>query len=284
MKICRVMAFAGAFAMLSLAGCGGPSASGVSSSAQAALTGNWNIVGTGQFPSVPSLSLAIFVNGNQITAQGQELIGCATGGAGGGLSLAGQIASDGTFQLTQTTGTTLTLGGSVVQVAVSGSVPVNGAANWSGKYSITVTPTSGCIASQSGAFTATAIPEFSGTYTGQLVQASAGSTGVSASVSVMQGEPTAAPIQVVPSSQSYLPLTGTITVSGVSCFSHGTMTSNTINFIDGTRVTMNFTMDDGSRLALLGSFAGADESKVQLTALSVGTACNLASSTTFTRQ
>lgn len=265
MRLCRVVACFAAMGTVLLAGCGSPMPV-VDSSADTALAGNWNLVGSGAFLSFPSISLAIFVNGNQVMAKGTELIGCATGGGGGSVSLSGQIAADGSFQLVEPSTTLITLNGSTVQLAISGTVPTAGSSTWSGTYAFTVTPTVGCIASQSGTFTAAAIPPFTGAYTGTLAQGVSGPS-IGVNLAVSQGAATVPSIPVAPPLQSYLPLTGTITVTGISCFTHGTMSTNAINQIEGDHVDMAFTMDDGSQLFVLGSFSGTDDSSVQVTGL-----------------
>jgi hypothetical protein len=272
----RMRGYAACFAAVVgvlLSGCGS-SMPVVSSSVTSALAGNWNLVGSGAFVTFPSISLAIFVNGNQVSATGTELIGCATGGGGGSVSLSGQIAADGTFQLVEPSTSLSTLNGSTVQLAIKGSVPADGSSTWSGTYAFTVTPTAGCIASQSGSFTAAAIPAFTGTYVGTLTQGVSGPS-IGASLSVTQGSQTASPLAIAGVPQYYLPLTGTITVTGVSCFTHGTMSTNAINEIEGDRVSMIFTMDDGSQLFVNGSFSGTDDTSVQVTGLeSLHSACS----------
>jgi hypothetical protein len=248
-----------------IVGCGSPMPV-VGSNADSALAGNWNLVGTGAFNSSPSISLAVFVSGNQVTATGNEFLACTTGGGGGSVSLSGQIAADGSFQLVEPATLTMTLNGSTVQLAISGRVPAVGSSTWSGTYAFTVTPTVGCIASQSGTFTAAAIPAFTGTYTGTLAQGVSGPS-IGASLSVTQGAATVSSFPVLGSFQNYLPLTGTIAVTGISCFTHGTVSTNAISEIEGDHVYMIFTMDDGSELFVVGSFLGTDDSSVQVTGL-----------------
>jgi len=260
--------------------------------------GNWNIVGTGApTSSPPSLSFSLISDGNQLYANGSVQVSCSNtvllGGGGGGVNLTGEIASDGTFQLTDPVGTGLSLGGDPVQIVVSGTVPQSGASSWAGTYSMTTPAGSvGCAANETGSFVAAPYVTLDGTYAGPLVAANTGATGVTVSINVTQGAPVDLRLGSPNSPQNfyYLPVSGTASVSGIPCFTHGstavpTATLAGFNNIGGSLVEMTFVMDDGSHLVLNGTFADTQESSLNLMLISViDGQCSGGYSGTLTRQ
>jgi hypothetical protein len=258
--------------------------------------GNWNIVGTGAPTSFPSLSFSLISNGNQLYASGPVQVSCNNAvllGGGGGVNLTGEIASDGTFQLTDPAGIGLSLGGDPVQIVVSGTVPQSVGSSWAGTYSITTPAGSvACAANETGSFVAAPYVTLDGTYAGPLVAANTGATGVSVSVNVMQGAPVDLRLGTPNSPQNfyYLPVSGTASVSGIQCFTHGSTDSSTstlagFNSIGGSSVEMTFVMDDGSHLVLNGTFADTQESSLNLMLISViDGQCSGGYSGTLTRQ
>ena len=205
------------------------------------------------------------------------------------MNLTGQIAPDGSFQLTQPSNTGFTLNGDFVEVVVTGKVPQAGAAGWSGTYSLTTAAGStGCLVNETGSFTAAAFTAVNGTYTGPLIAANTGTTGVNLSPTLSQGSP--AEYQFNPLITSYyLPLTGTASVSGIPCFMHGSIAApsaaNTPGEVAGNMAVMIFLMDDGSHLLLTGIFSDLQVTNFNLTSAAViGGQCSGFFSGTLIRQ
>jgi hypothetical protein len=274
----------GGFSVLVLFGCGGVPAANVSG---ASLDGNWSIVGTGSLFSAPALSFSLIAEGNQLYGRGDVGVDCGTsgGGVGGSVDLTGTLASDGTFQLTQAAGTGETLDGSVLKVVVNGEISPGNAA-WSGTYAMTSSGGS-CPVNETGSFVATAFAPLTGTYAGQLVDDNTGAGGITASLSVTQGEATL--LQTSLSTYYYLPVASTITVSGIPCFSKGTTMvaadGISLSGVGGYFVNLQYKMDDGSTLLGHAQLADTKDSAMQLQVSDVtGGACDGSYSGTVTPQ
>lgn len=238
-----------------LIGCGTSSAS---NSPIASLNGNWLLAGSRQLKQYPFLTTAVITRGNTIVVQGDFMVGCANspgGAVGGSLYLAGQAASDGNFQISETPDSSQI---NSIQVSVQGKLPPAGSSTWSGTYSFTdLAGYTSCIVNQTASFTATALPPVNATYGGTLT----GSSGnITVSSTITQGTPTS---QTTPiGSVDYLvPLSGTITVTGSPCFTHGT-TAPLSNQIEGDLAALSFTMDDGSQVLFNGFLSIPDETVI----------------------
>lgn len=255
--------------------------------ASPALTGNWNIVGDSSFGHFPSLSFALIENGSDLYARGVFLAGCsnhAGAGGGGSVELLGEVGPDGSFVLTQPASSSIRLDGDPVQVTVQGMAPV-GNTGWSGTYSIT-TPagSSGCLLDEAGAFTAVPFQHVDGTYSGTLREDNLGPGKAIVSLAVSQGAPVS---QTVANGQTYwrLPLIGTLSVSGIPCFTHGSTQTNLISFVAGSEIAIPFVMDDGSHLSLVGNLADTSSASLNVIALGAfGGPCSKGYSGTLTRQ
>ena len=265
-----------------LIGCGSTSPAGnATAPSSAALTGNWNLLGNRSLQQYPLLSLAIVVDGNQITAQGDSLVLCALGGGGGSVGLSGQIAADGTFSLNEAVGDP-----SSFQWAITGTAPPPGGSTWTGTYKLTTSPTySGCTLNQTAAFTATELPPFDGTYVGTFFEGpqSSPTATVAVTINVSQGSGALSE----GTGQAFFPLSATLTVSGSPCFTSGT--SSTIlggSVVKGDSVGMNFNMNDGSQAVLFGDYASPDESTLTQVSLGIlnGQCGQTSYSGTLTRQ
>jgi hypothetical protein len=246
-------------------GSGAPPATPAAASASP-LTGNWNLLGNPTLQQYPSLSLTLFVNGNQITAQGQDFVLCPNlDGGGGSVGLTGQVAADGTFELSDVGSNNSFL------FAITGTIPPTGSSIWAGTYTLTTSPANtGCTINQTAAFTATAFAPLDGTYTGTLLEGTTASpTGsVTVSLSVSQGATAA----YLPPGQAYMPLTATIAISGVPCFTHGT--NSTIlgaSVLKGDYSAITFNMDDGSQVILFSYLDGTDSSELVQASLDIST-------------
>jgi hypothetical protein len=249
------------------------------------LNGNWNLGGNRSLQQYPVLAVALNVSGNQITAQGDMLLPCvgAPGGVGSTLSLAGQIAPDGTFQLAQ-------VAPRGISIVLDGTVPKD-TTTWSGSYTATDSPgVAGCSVNQTGAFVATPLTPLTGIFTGALAGTVFG-TGVTVSLQVAQGAPIVDP-RPSAANEVYYPLNATITVQGSPCFKQGTTGSLNVprSYIGGDFIYLSFIMDDGSNLIAQGWMADSTEttfSPINLTTLgnSSSAVCGFRSSSlTLTRQ
>jgi hypothetical protein len=250
-----------------LIGCGSGTSSSTPSSSTgtpasgppvpALLNGNWNLAGNRALAQYPLLSLSLIVNGNQITANGDEAVQCSNrlGGVGGTFSLTGQIASDGTFQLAETaTGMQL----DDIQVAVTGTAPTADSNTWTGTYSFTeLAGYTSCIVNQTGQLTAAPLASFTGTYNGTLTSSSGN---VTLSLAAQQGAAATTSVGTY-----YLPLTANLTVSGSPCFTSGTTNTYSISQIQGDLANLSFTMSDGSQAYL--NVVYADPGAATLTSL-----------------
>jgi len=232
------------------------------------LNGNWNLAGNRALAQYPLLSVALTVNGSQITASGDDMVQCANrqGEVEGTFSLTGQIASDGTFQLAETPASAQSAS---IQLAISGTAPATGADTWGGTYSFT-DPASytNCTVNQTSPFTATALAPFDGTYTGTLIEATSAPTStVTLSLNVSQGAATGS-TSTYPG-YPYLPLTATVAVSGSPCFTSGVINTSSVSDIQGDQAFLSFTMSDGSQALITAVFASPDESSLSMASLSV---------------
>ena len=169
------------------------------------------------------------------------------------------------------------------QLTIDGSAPAIGSITWSGTYSFTSpTAPTNCTVNQTASFTATQLAPIHATYAGTLT----GSSGnLTVSATIAQGAGITVPGPGTP--YSYLPLSGTITVSGSPCFTHGTSPSvSNGSQIGGDFSDLGFVMDDGSQLWLEGFVTAPDEAGLNPAFVSVmGGNCNLNSyQGTLTRQ
>ena len=239
-----------------------------------ALNGNWLLTGNRQSGQYPFLSTSLFVSGNQITAIGDTVsapCGPVQFIAAGANILAGEVQSDGSFQL-KNAGATQS---SKTQIVIDGKLTTS--SSWKGSYSITnASPPTGCPASQTGSFTATPIAPISGTYTGTLTPplVQSKSNTLTVSLSVSQGQFSSFPIS--PTASFYFPsLSGTISVSGPPCSAQGISDPTLGGEVGGDHVNATFNMSDGSRLAVNGFVSLPDQSHITAEAYFLsGSQCN----------
>jgi hypothetical protein len=215
--------------------------------------GNWLITGNRQTNQYPVLSAALLINGNQISATGDLAYQCPSItilSSAGFVQLTGQIASDGTFQLT-TLQPPVPL--STAMITIQGKVPAKGSSSWTGSYSIDI----GCTANQSGTFTATPIPPVNGTYSGSFT----GTPLLAASLQITQGSPYTA--SSLGTQFAVNPLAATITIQGSPCFKQGTTAGSLYDSqIMGEFISLNFIMDDGSQLSVSGTLNNTSETSI----------------------
>jgi hypothetical protein len=247
----------------------------------AALNGNWHIAGGPNSSQYPLLALTIVVNGDLVYGSGTVGVNCANSGSsfsliGSGFSFTGQIASDGTFLLTNSS-----LDGA--QIAIKGEVPRVGSTTWAGSFTITNAPTAtSCSFDVSSNFLATAYPPLNGKYTGTITGPGLGSA-ITISTQVSQGALSQTPVPGGPSYalSSYIPLSATTTVSGSSCFATGTSAQATAtstlppSTLNGDLFLLSYVMNDGSNFQILGWLSDPSESTLQVqVAEVVGGNCN----------
>jgi hypothetical protein len=219
------------------------------------LNGNWNLIGNAATNQLPALSATILVANHQVNANLVGAFACSpnSGSSLGGV-LTGAVAADGSFTMT-------TVPESVTpqtQITITGTVPANAAGNWSGTYSI-VNSSQGCGVSQAGSFTATGIAPVDGTYSG-IVSNSPLGTGITVSTQISQlNVPVPNPFGA--SFAPILPLTGTIQVSGSTCFTQGSTNAvgkvAVANQLIGSEVEIGYQMNDGSTLLIGGQLSDA---------------------------
>ena len=265
-----------------LPGCAGSGSTTSTTSAPAAshaanLTGGWLLVGSMPSFFVPSASTATNVAAS-LAVTGTSIIGsaaiqgvCGTGGAfGEGFvgALAGTVNEDGTFSAgfssTQVPVQTLT---------IEGTVPISPDAGWVGTVTYSNAGGDGsCAASFSNSFTAVSFPSVAGTFSGsgELTYASgvsglspAPGTPYSMSVSLTQ-----AGVGAVESA-----VTGNIQLSGFSCFSSG-ITNPIGSYIESNQLSLNFTMNDGASVLVVGSMSNTTGTQLAISGMYVsGDSC-----------
>ena len=277
-----------------LTGCGAHLNPTETAAAPVSLTGNWLL--SGQLSPFPgptpglSLSAAVFVSGQQVSAQGYLQDQCsATAGIGGTFFVSGQMADDGTFTLTTPS---LPLGSNSVQISIAGQAPdARSPSGWAGQYTITYpsgSPPLGlpCAAAQNVAFTASPLPPLSATYISGENQAfpTSPSLGpnVSLSLSIEQGAPILNALTIpgenplaADSSLGKIPLTGTVSVSGSPCFTSGTAAGPpALGSVFGAFYSLHFTMNDGSQLLVYGTMIDNDVSSLHAIYAVIGGSCD----------
>lgn len=248
------------------------------------IDGNWHIVGAHSIPQFPFVALAVGASGNTIYASGDVGVNCSqlSAAIGGTMYLTGQVASDGSFQMSNAASPVDT-----IQLTVEGKIPPTGATTWNGHFTLAnAASQTGCLFNNSGDFTATAYAPFTGTYAGTVTSPSIPSPGVSITLSVVQGEPTFSAQPPLGTQDFTIPLTGSATVSGSSCYTAGSATAASGSLIRGDAFGLAFPMSDGSTLRLTGWFTDATESSllVQFEQSSVGSCSVRAGAGTLIRQ
>jgi hypothetical protein len=249
-----------------------------SSIPSSALNGNWYIAGNRMKKQFPLLSTYIHVDGIQIIGHGWMQAVCFNdprNGAGGNLSLNGEIGPDGVFTLRNNPRSTL-------HVEISGQVPSKGATTWSGEYTLTGDISHECPSyRQTNSFTAIPLAALNGTFSGSLKThyfQSAPATSVESSqanfsITIAQGAATSERLKTG-GVHFYLPLTGTIQVKGSSCFSHGRadpLTYSThgsvpsrYSTLGGDALDLWFAMDDEAQVNVIAVFADPGASALSI--------------------
>jgi hypothetical protein len=237
------------------------------------LTGNWQLTGGRDRKLYPLLSMAIHANGKRLTAAGNDFVVCPASprdGIGGSQEMVGEVDPDGNFLL-RTISSKNTL-----QLTVTGKVPDAGSTNWAGTYKFTSPAAHGCAFDQEGDFTATLLAPLAGTFLGPVTMSypsappPPGYTGPATArlqftITATQGAEFLLHEKKVGAPFIYLPVTGTINVSGSACFSHGTSDTNPYtNNMQGDRAHLNFEMNDESELAVMAFYTSPQEAGLEI--------------------
>lgn len=225
------------------------------------LNGNWQLTGNRERKLYPLISMAIHVNGKQVAAAGDNFVMCPTSpgeGIGGSQDLHGEIDPDGNFTL-QTISSRNTL-----QLTLTGNVPNEGSKSWSGTYKFTSPTSPKCAFDQQGTFSATHLNPLAGTFSGPVTLSSPsappppGRTGsdtkqLKFTITAAQGGEFFAHEKKVGAPFIYLPVTGTIKVSGSACFNRGVSddANPSAGNMQGDRVHLRFEMNDESELSFI---------------------------------
>lgn len=246
-----------------LPGCAGSGSTTTTSTASvppashaANLTGGWLLAGSMPTYFVPdantatNVAVSFGVSGTTINGSANIQSVCSTGGAfGHGYvgALNGTVNEDGTFTAsfssTQVPAQILT---------IAGTAPVNPGDGWVGTLTYSNAGGDGqCAASFNNSFTAVSFPSVEGTFSGSGELTSgyvisglspAPGTPYSMSVNLTQGGVAA-----------QAPISGTIQLSGFSCFTSGTIDTQPGSDVESNLLNLSFTMDDGASVQLAAS-------------------------------
>jgi hypothetical protein len=243
-----------------LQGCAGPGSTPPVASVPAAshatnLTGGWLLVGSMPTYFVPTANTATNVAAS-FTVSGTSIVGsanvqsvCSAGGAFGygyvGV-LSGKVNEDGTFSA----------GFSSAQIPVqtltiAGMVPANPNEGWAGTMKYNIASGNGqCAASFNNSFTAVPFPSVAGSFSGsgELTYGY-----VASGVSPAPGTPYSMSVSLAQNGAgAESAITGTIKLSGFSCFTSGTIDAG-LSDVESNLLNLNFTMNDGASVQLAGS-------------------------------
>ncbi len=202
------------------------------------------------------------VNGSNVVGVGVVSLACASGvssgrlnGVGSVILVSGPVAADGTFTLENRAPTSGTLFD--VDLFVQGTVPKTSQGAWSGNYTIGSTEV-GCLTTVSGSFTAAPIQAVTGTYAGSLTLPQLGTMGtstqtpVTVQMTLQQGGTFVSPA-TGNGVYSNTTLTGSVQVTGTTCFASGKVSTAFPSVVEGDLVEAIFTMDDGSQMEVTGT-------------------------------
>ena len=272
---------------LSMLACGSGSSTPISVPAPpTTLDGNWGLAGTRTPATYPILSTSLHVQGSQLTGRGTMQIQCSSTAplslqVDNSFELSGQVAADGTFTATSSTPRLPAL---AYTITLSGSSPTAAAPNtWTGTYTVTASlpsvnpPLAVTPCAYSHTFTATPIAALTGTYSGtvtSLLVSSGPVLGPNVALSLQVAQQPAAFVNHGALSTYELPLTGTLNVTGSTCFSSGSTASAQFpGRITGDIFQLTFLMNDGSQLVLAGNLSDLSASSLSVFAIVMGGSC-----------
>jgi len=228
------------------------------------LNGSWDLAGGWEAPQQePRLTLSIGVDGNNVYGDGDlQVPGC-----GLSFSVVGQIASDGTFVLNigEPVGVRAD-NNTFPSLSIRGRVPAQGSTEWAGSFN-TSSMGNGECPTPSGEFVASQLPPLEGTYSGTIPFSVGSAPGSPLSISVnmtqsiptsMDGGDSSSP-EVSPATRlsHYVPLKGTITISGFTDVPSQDITLTAVedhnSRMQGDEFILFFRLEDGSLMMLAGS-------------------------------
>ena len=195
-------------------------------------------------------------------------------------SLVGTVASDGTFTLTSPVSANLV---PLSTLTLQGTVPASADAPWKGTYVFSYTSPSlnnipACTVNQSGAFTATAVQDVTGNYSGSgtfpATAAGVAAAPFAVSLDLQQGA-TLYSLGGRSAVASRLALSGSIQAQGLGCFTSGTMSTLSPSEVEGNRIQANFVANDGTTASLFGSIVDTGATRLSINSILVrGAQCN----------
>ena len=237
------------------------------------LNGGWVFTGNRATNQYPFLSASLAVDGNQVTALGDESVPCSNSPfpVMGSFQLSGQVESDGSFQLTDQSGSSA----NNLQIVITGKVPAPGQTTWTGSYSITNLPNFvPCTVNLAGPITAVPLTPLNGTYSGSFSSTS-GQGNLQVSAHLSEGAPQFL-AQPAGGEVGYISITGSISISGSSCFNGETVVQSPGNALFGDLLLLlDSPVSSGSEAALTGYYAAPDGGTLQnVTIDAVGGQCN----------
>jgi hypothetical protein len=207
------------------------------------------------------------VNGNNVYGYGDfQEEGC-----GVSFGVTGQVAADGTFVLSipKPTGAGAEYR-RFPSLTILGKVPAPGSTEWTGSFIIDFMGHAGCPNS-TAAFVASQLLPLNGTYSGTIgldVGGSAIVTPLNISVSMTEGiftsrDEGALPVAPADRMYHYLPLTGRMTITGVTWLPSRDIaidaTADHSSRMQGDTFILSFRLEDGSRMLLTGEPTDSSE-------------------------
>lgn len=241
------------------------------------VSGNWAFkpsdAGTLTLPGVfpPFLAGSLIVSGTQVSADVLTLL-IATSGCS--ISGSPDVTLTGTVQQGQVSLTSTSWNGIVF--TVTGTVGADGqsiSGTWAAK--------GGCVDGQTGSFVGNYVPPVTGTWTGTASNLPAGVTGATTNSPLAGATVTFQLQQSSTATQSWFPLSGSVTISGTNCgFTHGTLTgfdgllAQPVSFVAGDTWTAVAQMDDGKSVLIAAAVPAPSNPAQWLTVFSTpGGAC-----------
>lgn len=212
-----------------LSGCGGTVGFPLGANVSTSVTGNWQFSATDTTGAPAFTSFAGFIDeptSGALTAVFQVQPGTCYLGAP-------TLPSSGTVTGTAVSLSSFAVNGQYLYITSTANATYD---QLTGSYQIS----GGCANGNTGTFSGTRYAPLKGTYTGTL-----GSASQAATFTLTQG--------ALGNGSGYSPVTGSGTVTGVSCFTSATLNQSEGEVI-GSAVQLNFTATDGEILSVVGTF------------------------------
>jgi hypothetical protein len=227
-----------------------------------AINGNWHLTGSWNSRlESPQLILSLGMARDKLLGMGSFQFNCPNNvGLGITLVLAGQIAADGAFLLTEPQ---LAKSNDSVTMTISGKIPDPASGQWSGTYSFTKETKHGKCSTADN-FVATKLPPLSGVFSGTLRLLDRSEVAVT--VDISQGE--LVTFETPTGTLGRVPLQATMTLSGSDKFPSKRLNTDTsvANRVQGNGFFLQFPANNGERISLGGDYidASVQNLRVQL--------------------